>query len=151
MYEDSTSHPLTSVVFNESGVLQQIDPLQATAGGTIQVYATDEHAPLLGVRTSTMPVSALPSNPGHVMNPQTGDQTVADPSGRLIHPGLHHRRDRYQRQLDAYQCRIPGWRLAVLQLARNAGRERMPWDTAERCLRDVEGGNRERNDAHHGR
>jgi uncharacterized repeat protein (TIGR01451 family) len=95
-YPYSSGNPLTSLIFNESSVLQQINPLVASAGGTIQVYATDEHAPLLGVRTSTMPVSPLPSNPGHVGtgNPQPappvldGDPTIADPSGRLIHPGL---------------------------------------------------------------
>jgi uncharacterized repeat protein (TIGR01451 family) len=85
-YPFSSGNPLTSVVFNESGVLQQINPLIATMNGTIQVYATDEHAPLLGVRPPT--VSPLPSNPGHVSSPLTGDPNAKDPSGRFIHPGL---------------------------------------------------------------
>jgi len=88
-YPYVSSNPKTSVVFNENGVLQQINPSNATAGGAIQVYATDEHAPLLGVRTATMAVSAMPANPGHVSNPLIGDPSITDSYGRPIHPGLY--------------------------------------------------------------
>ena len=50
------------------------------------LWAADEHAPLLGIRTATLPVSALPSNPGHVSNPLVGNQLAADPSGRPFFP-----------------------------------------------------------------
>jgi uncharacterized repeat protein (TIGR01451 family) len=88
-YPFASNNPRTSVIFNENGVLQAIDPLIATAGGTIRIYATDEHAPLLGVRTASLPVSPMSSNPGHIANPLVGDKTIADPSGRPIFPALY--------------------------------------------------------------
>jgi uncharacterized repeat protein (TIGR01451 family) len=88
-YPYTSSVARTSTVFNESGVLALVDPAVATsATGTVRIFATDEHAPLLGVRTSSKPVSAMPSNPGRVTNPLYGDPTITDPYGRPIFPSL---------------------------------------------------------------
>ena len=88
-YPYTSSVARTSTIFNESGVLALLEPTMATTNGTVRLYATDEHAPLLGVRTATMPVSAMPSNPGHVANPLIGDPTITDPSGRPIFPSVY--------------------------------------------------------------
>ena len=87
-YPYTSSEARTSTLFNESGVLALLEPTIATAGGTVRLYATDEHAPLLGVRTASKPVSAMPSNPGRVTNPLVGDTAITDPSGRPIFPSL---------------------------------------------------------------
>ncbi|GEM_PF-2182310 len=87
-YPYTSSNPLTSVVFNESGVLAASDPSVADAGDTIRMFAADEHAILLGVRTSALPISALTQNPGHVSHPSVGDPTITDPSGRPIFPSI---------------------------------------------------------------
>ncbi len=87
-YPYTSSVARTSTVFNESSVLQWVDPALAHAGETVQLYASDEHAPLLGVRTTSFPVSAMNANPGNVANPLYGDPTVTDPSGRPIFPAV---------------------------------------------------------------
>ena len=72
----------TSTIFNESSVLQLVN----STATTVQLYATDEHAILLGVRTAGMQVSPLPSDPGHVSDPLVGDPTIADSIlDRLVH------------------------------------------------------------------
>jgi hypothetical protein len=89
-YPFASSNPRTSVIFNESEVLQAFDPAVATSiNDTVRLYAADEHAMLLGVRTAAFPVSTLPSNPGHVANPLVGDKTITDPSGRPIFPSIY--------------------------------------------------------------
>jgi uncharacterized repeat protein (TIGR01451 family) len=84
-YPYTSSVARTSTVFNESGVLQLVN----STSTTVQLYATDEHAPLLGVLTASMPVSAMPSDPGHVANPLVGDPTIADAFGRPILPSVY--------------------------------------------------------------
>jgi hypothetical protein len=64
----------------------------ATGGGAnpvqIQAYVNDEHAMTLGCTTASNPVSDLPSNPGYVYYPQTGDPSCTDSSGRPMRPSL---------------------------------------------------------------
>lgn len=66
--------------------------VSATGGGStpaqIQAYINDEHAMTLGCATASNPVSDLPSNPGYVYYPQTGDPTCTDSSGRPMRPSL---------------------------------------------------------------
>jgi hypothetical protein len=103
-YPFPSSNPLTSVAFNESGVLEA-SKLDA-ANGTFDVWYSDEHALALGVRqvnvktaagttTTNYAVTAMTSNPGAAANPSvgttatTGDQAGTDTSGRLIAPSLY--------------------------------------------------------------
>jgi hypothetical protein len=96
---------LASVVFNESTVLEAVVPSGGEPTATIAVFYNDEHAMTLGVRqvvlkdaagTTMMdfPVSALPSDPGTVSNPQlgtttiTGDYSGLDVSLRPMWPAL---------------------------------------------------------------
>jgi hypothetical protein len=96
---------LASVVFNESTVLEAVSPSGGEPTATIAVFYNDEHAMTLGVRqvvlkdatgTTMMdfPVSALPSDPGTVSNPQlgttmiTGDYSGLDVSLRPMWPSL---------------------------------------------------------------
>jgi Dictyostelium (slime mold) repeat len=85
-YPFVSGDPRTSVEFNESTVLRAFGPqgtVTATPGLSIKVWYNDEHALTLGVRrvtvktasgttTTDYPVSALPENPGSVLNPQVG-------------------------------------------------------------------------------
>jgi len=87
-YPYTSSNPLTSVIFNESEVLRLLEPENATAGGTIRVFYSDEHALLLGVRNATNVVTPMTSNPGHAVNPAVGDPNARDPSGRPLFPAL---------------------------------------------------------------
>jgi hypothetical protein len=96
---------LSSVVFNESTVLEAVVPSGGEPTATIAVFYNDEHAMTLGVRQvvvkdatgTTMkdfPVSALPSDPGTVTNPMlgstmiTGDYSGLDVSMRPMWPAL---------------------------------------------------------------
>jgi hypothetical protein len=67
--------------------------IAATGGGTqpavIQVFYNDEHALTLGCATASDPVSAMPSNPGTVSYPQTGDPACVDTVGRPLRPVLY--------------------------------------------------------------
>jgi hypothetical protein len=104
-YPYASTNPLTSTVFNESGVLRSILPSGTWPNGVVSVFYNDEHALTLGVRsvvvkdangttTTDYPVSALPSDPGTVINPQTGTtllsglQNGLDPSLRPMWPVL---------------------------------------------------------------
>jgi len=104
-YPYSSSNPLTSIVFNESDVLQAIEPSGTAFAGVVRMFYNDEHAMTLGVRevvvksgsgsvTSDYPVSALTADPGSVTNPQTGsnvlagDQSGIDQSLRPMWPAL---------------------------------------------------------------
>jgi hypothetical protein len=89
-YPFASANPRTSIDFNESGVLQWVDPAVAGPKDTVRLFATDEHAILLGVRGTgnTFPVSAMNANPGHVANPAIGNPKETDPSGRPIFPSL---------------------------------------------------------------
>jgi hypothetical protein len=83
-YPYSSNNPRTSVTFNESEVLRAF----GVFGDHVGLFYNDEHAMTLGVNPDpdTTPVSAMPSNPGHVSNPDVGDITAADPSGRPEFP-----------------------------------------------------------------
>ena len=104
-YPYSSSNVLTSVTFNEDGVLRAIAPSGSSSSGVVRLFYNDEHALTLGVRnvavktasgtTSTdYSVSALPADPGSVTNPQTGTnmlvgaQSGLDPSLRPMWPSL---------------------------------------------------------------
>jgi len=104
-YPYASSNPLTSTVFNESGVLRAIQPSGSWPNGVVSLFYNDEHALTLGVRsvvvknasgttTTDYPVSALPANPGSVTNPTiganalTGDQSGLDASLRPMWPSL---------------------------------------------------------------
>jgi hypothetical protein len=105
-YPYASSNPLTSTVFSESGVLRSIVPSGTWPNGVVSVFYNDEHALTLGVRsvvvkdangttTTDYPVSALPSDPGSVTNPETGTtllsglQSGLDPSLRPMWPVLY--------------------------------------------------------------
>ncbi|MDD5544845.1 MAG: hypothetical protein PHX83_16890 [Acidobacteriia bacterium] len=83
-YPDNSNPPRSSVVFNENTVLAAF----AANNGTIMAWANDEHALLLGVRTTGFPVSALPSDPGHVSNPSVGNPSISDGYARPFFPAL---------------------------------------------------------------
>jgi hypothetical protein len=102
-YPYASSNLLTSVVFNESEVLRAIRPSIDASGGIVSLLYGDEHAMTLGVRqvvvtggaTTEYPVSPLTTNPGSVLNPQTGtnalagDESGLDPSLRPLWPVLY--------------------------------------------------------------
>ena len=58
----------------------------------MRLFYNDEHAMLLGIRTASQPVSPFVptagSVAGAVANPQVGDPTATDPSGRPFFPSL---------------------------------------------------------------
>jgi len=109
-YPFTSTNPLTSIAFNESGVLRA--SVAVTAGGTsncvvahIALFYNDEHAMALGVKqvvvktsagttTTNYPISPLLAVPSSVTNPfvgstiATGDQAGADVSGRPLFPAL---------------------------------------------------------------
>ena len=104
-YPVTSSSALTSVTFNEDGVLRGIQPSGSASSGVVRLFYNDEHALTLGVRsvvvktaagatTTDYPVSALPADPGSVTNPQTGSNVLAgeqsglDPSLRPMWPSL---------------------------------------------------------------
>jgi hypothetical protein len=104
-YPYASSNPLTSTVFNESGVLRAIQPSGSWPNGVVSLFYNDEHAMTMGVRevvvksasgstTTDYPVSALAASPGSVTNPQTGtnlltgDQSGLDASLRPMWPVL---------------------------------------------------------------
>jgi hypothetical protein len=78
----------TSVVFNESETLAGFSLGGTSANPTVQAFYNDEHAMLLGVRTTSFPVSPLNANPGHVANPAVGDSGQSDPESRPFFPSL---------------------------------------------------------------
>ncbi|PYM12187.1 MAG: hypothetical protein DMD81_24690, partial [Candidatus Rokuibacteriota bacterium] len=99
------NNPLTSTVFNESGVLRASQPDFASPNDTIRVFYNDEHAFTLGVRqvavkvsgsttTTNFPLTTMPANPGSAANlsvgstATTGDFAALDPSGRPMVPAL---------------------------------------------------------------
>ena len=105
-YPYSSTNPLTSTVFNESGVLRQIVPSGTWPNGVVSLFYNDEHAMTLGVRsvvvtsasgnsTTNYSVSPLNADPGSVTSPQTGtnmlvgDQSGLDPSLRPMWPVLY--------------------------------------------------------------
>lgn len=90
-YPYSSSNAKTSIFFNESEVLRDYSPKVTgvfTGSDKIIAWYNDEHALTLGVTTSSFPVSSLPGVPGSVQNPQVGDPSAVDPSGRPIWPAL---------------------------------------------------------------
>ncbi len=104
-YPYSSSNVLTSITFNEDGVLRAIAPSGSASSGVVRLFYNDEHALTLGVRsvvaktasgsTSTdYAVSPLPGDPGSVTSPQTGSNVLAgeqsglDPSLRPMWPAL---------------------------------------------------------------
>ena len=82
-YPYSSSNPRTSTVFNENEILRTAGVFGSGANAHVVLFYNDEHALLLGVNPS---VSAMSSNPGHVANPNVGDTTKSDPSGRPPYP-----------------------------------------------------------------
>jgi hypothetical protein len=104
-YPYVSSNPLTSVVFNESEVLEAIQPVGTWPSGVVRVFYSDEHALTLGVRsvvvnsssgstTTDYSVAPLTSDPGSATNPATGtnllsgDQSGLDPSLRPMWPSM---------------------------------------------------------------
>jgi hypothetical protein len=102
----SSTNLLTSVTFNEDGVLRTIEPSGTSSAGVVRMFYNDEHAMTLGVRsvvvtsasgnsTTNYSVSALNADPGSVTSPQTGtnmlvgDQSGLDPSLRPMWPVLY--------------------------------------------------------------
>jgi hypothetical protein len=105
-YPYSSTNQLTSIKFNEDGVLRAIQPSGTASAGVVRMFYNDEHAMTLGVRevvlksaagsaTTDYPVSALSADPGAVTNPQTGsnilagDQSGLDQSLRPMWPALY--------------------------------------------------------------
>ncbi len=76
----------TSTIFNESETLAGFSI--GASGNTVQLFYTDEHAMLLGVRTAGFPVSPLNANPDHASPVLTGDPAQVDPAGRPFPPSL---------------------------------------------------------------
>jgi hypothetical protein len=109
-YPFSSTNPLTSIAFNESGILRTSVVYVATAttncvADHISLFYNDEHAMALGIRQvtvktttetniTTYPLSPLLTNPGAVTNPlvgstiPSGDQAGVDSSGRPLFPAL---------------------------------------------------------------
>ncbi len=101
----SSNDILTSVTFNESGVLRAIEPSGSASAGVVRMFYNDEHAMTLGVRsvvvssasgttTTNYTVTPLSTDPGSVTSPQTGtnilagDQNGLDPVLRPMWPSL---------------------------------------------------------------
>ena len=104
------AHARTSVVFNESEVLQRIEPSIASVGDTLRMWYTDEHAMLLGIRSATIRTKGAPKTvtatvspfiaqypangtklASEIPDPLTGlteAQEGVDPAGRPIAPSL---------------------------------------------------------------
>jgi len=91
-YPYTSSNPRTNVAFNESEVLRAFGPSVAGPTDRIHAFYNDEHALLLGVSTSSFPVSAFTPPAGKlasfVLDPKIGDPTATDPSGRPFFPAL---------------------------------------------------------------
>jgi hypothetical protein len=111
-YPFPSANPLTSIAFNESGVLRT--SIVAVATGTavctpdhIELFYNDEHAMALGIRqvivknkapvgnvTNNYSLSQLLTDPEAINNPAvgstitTGDQAGVDASGRPLFPAL---------------------------------------------------------------
>jgi len=109
-YPFTSTNPLTSIAFNESGVLRS--SIVTVVPGTsncvadhIALFYNDEHAMSLGVRqvivktrsgttTTNYPFSPLLTNPESIVSPlvgstiATGDQAGVDVSGRPLFPAL---------------------------------------------------------------
>jgi hypothetical protein len=103
LYPYVSSNPLTSIAFNESGVL--VGSKLDTTNGYFDLWYSDEHALALGVgtvvvKTSTgitttnYPIASLNSDPGSATYPAlgttatSGDQAGTDVSGRPMAPSL---------------------------------------------------------------
>ncbi|HQU46414.1 MAG TPA: Ig-like domain-containing protein, partial [Pirellulales bacterium] len=114
---ETPGNVLTGVAFNESGCLAGVTPSPggtiSLTNGTIGLFYSDETAMTLGVSqvttitssgttTTDYPVSALPSSPGSVTNPQVGApyappatlgslpiEAGTDPEGRAMFPSLY--------------------------------------------------------------
>ena len=93
-YPTTTANPLTSTVFNESGVLRAIQPSGSALAGIVRMFYNDEHALTLGVRsvvvksaagttTTDYAISPLTSDPGSAVNPQTGSNSLSSDQGGL--------------------------------------------------------------------
>jgi hypothetical protein len=100
-YPYSSNNLLTSITFNEDGVLRAIQPSGSASAGIVKMFYNDEHAMTLGVRsvvvdgaTTNYTVSPLSSDPGSVTTPKTGsnilagDQAGLDQSLRPMWPAL---------------------------------------------------------------
>ena len=91
-YPYASSNPRTGVLFNESEVLRAFAPSVAGPSDRIRAFYNDEHAMLLGVSTQSFPVSPFSPPSGKVatfvLNPQIGDLTATDVSGRPFFPSL---------------------------------------------------------------
>ena len=102
----SSTNVLTSVTFNEDGVLRGIEPSGSSSAGVVKLFYNDEHAMTLGVRsvvvtsasgstTTNYTVSPLSSDPGSVTSPQmgttmlTGNESGLDQSLRPMWPVLY--------------------------------------------------------------
>lgn len=76
------ANPKTCLEWNESKTLAASQ--NPGPDGILRAWYTDEHDLSLGTGT----VSPLNTVPDHVVNPNTGDPTGTDPSGRPIRPAL---------------------------------------------------------------
>ena len=99
-YPFASDNPRTSIVFNESEVLAAFSTNVQTLADSVKLWYTDEHAMLLGSRrtiiktagvsvTNDYVLSPLLTNPGGVLNPQTGDPNATDTATRPLSPSLY--------------------------------------------------------------
>jgi hypothetical protein len=93
-YPYKSSNPLTSVVFSEDEVLRAIEPSGGAPLAIVRVFYNDEHALTLGVHQvvataaggptmTDYPVSPLTTDPGTIMNAQTGTNMLSGPQSGL--------------------------------------------------------------------
>jgi uncharacterized repeat protein (TIGR01451 family)/choice-of-anchor A domain-containing protein len=101
-YPNATSDALTNVAFNENTLLAAFSPTDGSivspTQGTLDVWFNDETAMALGVSqittktssgttTTNYAVSALPSSPGSVTNPQVGAPYTPPSNLATVTPG----------------------------------------------------------------
>jgi len=85
-YPVTTSNPRTKVTFNENVMLRKFGVFTDQGDPTAQhlaLFYNDEHAMTLGVNPF---VTQMKANPGHASQPNVGDTTATDGSGRPEFP-----------------------------------------------------------------
>src|SRR5204863_1753540 len=88
-YPVTTTNPRTKAAFNESTVLKTFGVFTDQADPTKQhlaLFYNDEHAMTLGVDPFVTPMTMHPAD--HASNPNVGDTTATDTSGRPEFPAV---------------------------------------------------------------